>query len=141
MAVFEDISVSWGGEEYVIPANRVMGAIAIIEDVFVFGELVEGVQTGRLAMNKLARAYGGLLRYAGARVNDEDVYGGMFRPGKLREAIPEAINTLMVIMTPPEALKAVGDAEADGAQSSGNVRASRSRSSRPFTKRRSAAAG
>jgi hypothetical protein len=141
MAVFEAISVSWEGKEYTIPADRVMGAIVIIEDVFVFAELVEGVQTGKLAMNKLARAYGGLLRYAGARVGDEDVYGGMFRPGKLQDAIAKAINTLMVIMTPPEALKAVGNAEADGAQPSGNVQASRSGSSRPYTRRRSVAAG
>jgi hypothetical protein len=135
MGIFQAVTLNWEGRDHIVPADRVMGAIGVVEDVVTFPELVCGLQFGKPNMSKLARAYAALLRYAGASVSDEDVYSGMFVPGELQQHITTAINTLMVIMTPPGAIQ--------GAEtSSGNQQAvNRSKSSKRSSRRRLAAAG
>lgn len=133
MGVFDDIRLGWAGQEYVIPAHRVMGAIARVEDVITLAELMraEGRQT--LPLAKVACAFGALLRYAGARVEDEAVYQGMFAgDGTGRDAAVAAVTALLTMMVPPATIQ-------EGAPR-GNVRpaASPKRSSRRPTSSRSA---
>lgn len=105
MRVFEDIELQWNGSPYKIPADRVLGAIARIEEIVTLGELSSMfTNTKSLRIATLARAYGTLLRYAGASVSDEEVYGGMFQDseGKTRTAV-SAIESLLSMMIPPSA--------------------------------------
>lgn len=135
MAIFQAVTLNWEGRDYIVPADRVMGAIGVVEDVVTFPELVQGLQVGKPSMLKLARAYGAILRYAGATASDEDVYAGMFVPGELQRHITTAINTLMVLMTPPGAMRNAEPAE-------GNAQAADpSKSLNRSSRRRLAAAG
>ena len=94
-------------------------------------------------LSKLARAYGAALRYAGAKVSDEEVYEGLFKPGQLLNEVHNAIVVLMAIMMPPGAVSG-GTADAgskSGASFGGNSQAAPARSLKRSSRRRSAAAG
>jgi hypothetical protein len=134
MAIFQPIELRWGGHDYTIPADRILGAICVIEDVVTMPELITMLR-GKPNFSRLARAYGDLLRYAGAFVSDEEVYEGLFKPGEQRKRIALTINLLIAMMTPPSAIVAAG------APSRGNSKAAPSSSSKRSTRRRSAAAG
>lgn len=100
MPAFEDIHLSWHGRGYVIRANRVMGALARIEDVITFAELHQAFGRGTVPIAKLSAAYGAVLRYAGARVTDEEVYLEAFS-AEGQETVLAAVQTLMEMMLPP----------------------------------------
>lgn len=104
MGVFQDIKLEWNGEAFTVPSNRVMGAIAIIEEHVTLKELYESVGRGTAKLSKLASAYGGVLRYAGAKVQDEDVYAGMF-DSKAAENVSAAVAGLLSMMIPPNVEK------------------------------------
>lgn len=108
MAIFEEVAVSWGDKKFVIPADRMMMTIARVEDVLTLGDLSAYFATGKLPLAKIAQAFGIVLRQAGASVEDDEVYEGMFRAkGQevTRRAI-EAIHMLMALMVPPAHLRA-----------------------------------
>jgi hypothetical protein len=132
MAIFQQMTLSWNGRDHTVPADRMLGAIAVIEDIVTFPELII-MMNGKPNMSRLARAYGALLRYAGAWVGDEEVYDGLFKPGEAQKQIAAAINTLLAMMTPPSAI-----AEAP---SSGNRPAAPSSSLKRSSRQRSEAAG
>ena len=91
MAIFQPIKLSWRGKAFAIPAERVLGAIASIEEVATFPEIIRMV-SGTPNMSKIARAYGAVLRYAGAVVDDEEVYEGMFQPGSTHAEVLIALS-------------------------------------------------
>lgn len=101
---FDDIRLTWNGQTFVIPSDRVLGAIARVEDVITFHELLAYSGRSTAPVGKLAEAYGILLRYAGADVTDDAVYVGMF--GNLTEGfggtVRESIETLMLMMIPKD---------------------------------------
>lgn len=136
MAIFNEIRLSWDGREFVIPAERVMGAIAEVEEVATFPDLVIMTRGGRPNVSKVARAYAALLRYAGAALSDEEVYAGMFRAGETHTQVLTALNALVMLMMPPTAI-----AEATSEGNLRGAKAAPSSSSKPSSKRRSAAAG
>lgn len=75
---FEDVTLSWKGHDYVVPAKKQLMLIARIEDALA-GE--SGLQAVTLLFrregpphSRLAAAFGAALRYAGATVSDEEVY-------------------------------------------------------------------
>ena len=109
MAVFQKIDLSWNGKDFSVPADRVMGAICAVEEVSTYSDLFV-MLNGKPSLSKLARAYGVLLRYAGAQVDDEEIYNGLFTPGEMAKKVSTAINTLLGIMTPPNAIAKNGDA-------------------------------
>lgn len=111
MAVFDDIRLRWKGQDYVVRANRVMGALARIEDVITFGALYSHMQRGDVPLVKLSQAYGAVLRYAGARIEDEEIYAGMFDEAS-RDAVMAALQALMEMMLPPAARKTAATADA-----------------------------
>lgn len=100
MNPFEDITIEWSGTPYVISANKVMGAISRIEEVVTLEELGRFHARGTAPLIKLCQAYGTVLRYAGAKVTDEEIYAGIFTDqGKAR--VLASVSTLMMMMVPP----------------------------------------
>lgn len=141
MAIFQPITFGWGGKDYVVPADRALGLIAEIEEVMTFIDLA--INRDKPNLSKLARAYGAALRYAGAKVSDEEVYEGLFKPGHLIDEVHTAMSVLMAIMMPPGAVSG-GTADAgskSGASFGGNSEAAPDRSLKRSSRRRSAAAG
>lgn len=100
MNPFEDITIEWEGKPYVIPANKVMGAISRIEDVVTLEELGRFHARGTAPLIKLCQAYGTVLRYAGAKVTDEEVYAGIFASGGQARVL-SSVSALMTMMIPP----------------------------------------
>lgn len=114
MSVFEPVVLSWKGEEYKVEADRVMMLIAKIEDVITLSEVFSYGQKGSAPMAKIAMAYGVALRYAGAKVRDDEVYKGLFGNGGSSTA--EALNALLAMMIPPEDLQQKGSPDGEGKQ-------------------------
>lgn len=108
MPIFEEVRLSWGGKDYVIPPNDILRAIAKVEEVMTLGDLGNAQGQGRIPYAKLASAFGVLLRHAGATVTDEDVYNDIFKggPKEMAKASLACIGTLMSLMIPPEHLRA-----------------------------------
>jgi hypothetical protein len=104
MSIFKKVELTWGGQEFEIPPEKVMGAIAVVEEIVTLQDLVGYAQKNSHPMSKMARAYGELLRYAGAKVTDEEVYLGMF-PGNDKASVIESIGILLTMMIPPDHLK------------------------------------
>lgn len=105
MAMFDDIVLEWEGREYRLPANRMLGAIASIEEVITLPELVQSSERGGPPLNKIAKAFGAVLRYAGARVSDDEVYLGMFSNPQAAFSANHAVMALLQILLPPSARK------------------------------------
>ena len=105
--IFEPVTMTWGGRDYTIPADRVMRAIASVEDVFTLVDLHRYMATGSPPLAKISSVYAMLLRYAGAKVSDEEVYAGMFdkESGSLQANATNAIMVLLQLMLPPGHLK------------------------------------
>lgn len=137
MAIFQKIELGWGEDNFVIPPERVMGVIAEIEEIATFPEIVRMRPAPNFS--KLARCYAAALRYAGARVTDEDVYAGMFRGDQTHVQVLGALDAIMNMMMPPSALAKDAGAASEGNQ--GRAPKARSSSSKHGSKRRSAAAG
>lgn len=134
--IFKPVELDWAGQTYLIPANCILGAIAIIEEYFTFQDLANVVETKNLSLTKLARTYGDILRYAGATVTNDEVYAGMFA-GDMSNKILTAVNTLLMMMIPPSVMAA-----ASGDRQPGNLTASATaKRSGQTTKRLSARAG
>lgn len=66
-----NITLSFKGETYVIPETRAFEAGAAVEDVVTLAEMSQWGAAPKFF--KLARAFGALLRFAGARVSDTEV--------------------------------------------------------------------
>ena len=106
----QDVTLVWKGDEYRVEAREVLPLIAKIEEIITLGELIDESQSGKIRLARLAKAYGEALRYAGAKLTDEDVYEGMFACHD-RSVIVRSIQTLTAIMfamIPPSHLQ--GDA-------------------------------
>lgn len=100
MSIFQPINLKWKGEEYEVAPDRVMQLIAKVEDVITLSEVYTYSQRGAAPVAKIAMAYGVALRYAGAKVRDDEVYQGLFAEGG-EGAIPAALNALLSMMIPP----------------------------------------
>lgn len=102
--IFEKITFTWGGQDYVLPAESVLRTIAQVEDVITLGELAP--RPGRLPLAKISIAFGIALRAAGVRVTDEEVYNAMFGDARMVQNAVAALGTLQMLMIPPEHLRA-----------------------------------
>ena len=119
MSVFESVTLGWNGEEYTIPANKVLGLIAKVEQIVTLKELSESQQNPRVV--KIAEAYSVALNYAGASVHWEQVYDhliGEFLGGE-PSVVFGALESLMALMIPPRHLVEDNGSEGD----SGNAEA------------------
>jgi len=102
VSVFEDIELEWDGEQYVIPASRVMRLVQTIEDIVTISELQECIQ--RMKAGKVSAAYGAMLRFAGAKVTDEEVYSRIFESSEdMNRILVNSGLILYNIICPPSA--------------------------------------
>ena len=99
MAIFEDVTLTWKGDEFVIPANQLMRLIAKIEDEITIQELT--ASTG-VKLSKLALAYTVALQYAGAKVTNEEVYESLFSNQSMTATF---VTSLLMLMIPPTTYK------------------------------------
>lgn len=99
MGIFQEVGLTWDGQEYVVPSEKVMGLVATIEDIVTLEELVSnGVKRA-----KLASAFCAALRYAGCRVDEEEVYASLF--GDTGVTTRATIDAILSIMIPPESVQ------------------------------------
>lgn len=124
--MFDSVTLMFNGQTYRIEPDRVMRAIAIVEDVVTLDELVKYHERGTAPMAKLAMAYAALLRYCGGSQTDAEVYEAMFKSGN-QSAVANSIGVLLSMMIP----KTVAD-ETKEAQP-GNSEKADKRSSRKRT--------
>jgi hypothetical protein len=83
----------------------VMRAIALIEEHITLQELLEYAQRGKAPLGRVSNAYAAVLRFAGCKVDDGDVYLGMFSDDAGRERMLSSVNGLLMMMLPPEVQK------------------------------------
>lgn len=112
--IFEDIVLKWGDKKedgsqpsYKIPSDRVMRAIAIIEEHITLAELGAIMRSGRVPLAKLSGAYASILRFAGCDVTDEQVYSDLFgktNSGLSAPAIANVVTGLLMMMMPSSVL-------------------------------------
>lgn len=99
--IFQPVMLSWKGDDFEVPADRVMMLIAQVEDIVTLPELLS--PKGR-PLAKISMAYGAALRYAGAKVRDDEIYASMFSEGS-SESAASAVNGLLSMMLPPSAVE------------------------------------
>lgn len=103
MSLFNEVGLSWGGVEYVVKPDQVMGLIEVIEDSVTLEEL--GGSAGGLKRASIAKAYAQALRYAGCKdVTQQDVYSYLFNPDTAMSIQP-IVTSLLMMMIPPEHLQ------------------------------------
>lgn len=114
MKGFEDVTVSWAGEDYTIPANKQMGLIVRIEEALTGGTGSQAIAVllspGGPSHARLANAFGAALRYAGADVSDEEIYLSIMsdmvdNKANVAIKVQGAVLALLSIIAPPIAAK------------------------------------
>lgn len=78
MQGFDEVTLTWRGEDYIVPADRQLMLVAKIEDAL-SGD--SGKQAIALLLRpegppyaRLAQAFGAALRFAGCHVSDDEIY-------------------------------------------------------------------
>lgn len=141
MSVFQPLELEWQGQVYTVPAHRVMGAICRIEEVITLSELQQYAARSGAPIAKLSMAYGSVLRYAGAKVTDDEVYEQAFSLDP-EAAVMAAVMNIMQLMLPPSArarieqdavkdIQQIDDIPQIEASSLGNGRAGKASSRKP----------
>ena len=107
--VFQDITLEYGGENFLIAGNSVFKLIAKLESVVSMGEMTPSGDVSEFypPMTKIATAYSIMLNYAGAKTTAESVYSSMFGSDNAITATA-AINGLFSVMIPPDKYKTLG---------------------------------
>ena len=141
MSVFQPVTFEWKGDDYTIPADKVLPIIADVESIITFVELAAALDSGtKVPLATLSMVYGMVLRYAGADVSDDECYEAMFGDTGQNSNMAMAMQTLVYMMMPPGVLKKLQAAEAvDGDAPSGpkKTSASSNRASRRSVGKRS----
>lgn len=119
------IRMTWRWETYVIPAHRAFEIGAEVENIVTLGEI--GSWGNRVPFFKVARCYGAMLRFAGAKVTDAEVHAEIMAnleaAGKARVAgDPDpaelagmmAMNALVACLMGGAPMKADAEADAPG---------------------------
>lgn len=123
MSIFNSVTLTWKNKEYTIPPTQVLRAIAIVEDQVTLHELMQYQSRGTVPLSKLSGAFASVLRFAGAKVTDEEVYAAMFT-GDGAASTGTAISALLLMMV-PQNIPSSGSTEGNG--STGEARSSKKR--------------
>lgn len=114
-SVFAEVKLEWEGELYVVPPDRIFGAIFTIEKHVTLTELHAMVTNKAFRLTQISAAYAALLTYAGAsKITAEQVYAGMFGAGEtVQQHIMAACMSLLMLMIPqkPSGEPVPGEAE------------------------------
>lgn len=109
MSIFKEVGLSWKGEEFIVPPEKVMGLIEVIEDSITLEELHNPRGINR---SKTSKAFACALRYAAqnskpakmCNVTQQDVYTTLFA-AETGSNITTIMTSLMLMMVPPEHLQ------------------------------------
>lgn len=112
MGVFDPVELVWEGKTYTVPANRVLGMIARIEEVVTLQELRVFSERHASPLAHMSQAYAAALTYAGCRVDADDVYYAVTRGGDV--TIAERVSEILLLMIPPNREDAHAPAPLDG---------------------------
>lgn len=104
-SLFDDVVFTYGGDEYTVPANKVMQLIEMIEAIVPMHEI------NNPGKAKLARAYATAINFAGGNTNQEEVYSSFFGNGMVE--VQSAIAGLAMLMVPPAHLRDNGQETKD----------------------------
>ena len=91
-----DLVLTWAGVEYSIPERRIFALGEAVEDVVTLTD-IQGWHT-RPQFRRMSRAYGTMLRFAGARVSDEEVFDAVVGPKAQADVASQAIVALLVAL-------------------------------------------
>lgn len=67
-----EITLGWKGEAFVIPATKAFEIGERVEDIATLAEIASWERAPKFF--KIARCYGEMLRFAGARVTNEEIH-------------------------------------------------------------------
>jgi ribosomal protein L12E/L44/L45/RPP1/RPP2 len=132
MSGFEAVTLKWKGQAFTIPPHRVLGAIACIEEHLTLDVIHRAHEGRHVPAAKVSLAFAAVLRYAGAAVEDVEVYTAIFQPNDSH--MQQALTALLMMMVPPS-LKASASDDTSSPQPA------QSNSSAKRTKRSSGRAG
>lgn len=142
MAIFEPYTIEWADQELVIPADRVMRAIAVVEQHVTLHELLDVMGKRRtVQMVKLAEAYAALLTFAGFEISAEKVYAEFFSAGDQAQRIMSAVRGLQMLMIPPSTYRGAEPGNSLGGTRKAAAGSSKKRTKRPVARNRKAASG
>lgn len=101
----QDVTLTWDGCEYIIPETSLFRALEKVENHLTLHEIVTHSARGSVPMAKLSGAYCELLRHAGARVKEMDVYR-VVQSDPVKSS--ELTQCLLMMLSPPEDLDITG---------------------------------
>lgn len=136
LSVFDDVHLEWAGKRYTIKGDNMMGAINAIERHITLKELGDYGKRDTIPLAAVAQAYASVLRYAGASVQDAEVYRGMFTgsAAEKQQLILGAVAGLAAMMVPP---KQFADLVAAGSDAPGKPNRRQRRAAARSSKRHS----
>lgn len=115
--MFKEIEIVWFDQTFIIPPDRVLRAIAVVEEHLTIGDLARESQTGTLRLARMASAWGALLRFCGSRITDDEVYVSLFAgdDAEVRARMFDSVSTLLALMVPPQPQQPQGEVAAASA--------------------------
>ena len=99
---FDPIQLRWQDRDFTIPANRVMMAIAIVEDVLPLHRIASMAASGDINLTRVSMAYGAVLRFAGGEVTDEEIFKSLISSPDQSMIAASSLQTLLMMMVPRE---------------------------------------
>lgn len=129
-AIFKPVIMGWKDRSYTLEPNKVMGAIAIVEEHITLHEMQQYAARGTAPLAKLSMAYAAVLNYIGAKdVSADEVYASIVSADDA--GIPIAIAGLLKLMVPPASVTSSNQASTPkGNQSTTVAKSSKQRSKR-----------
>lgn len=110
MSLFDGVTFQWGGKTVSLPPDRLLGALARLEEHVSLGELA--AMGHRVRYGRLARGVAAVLRYAGHHADPEAVYAAILTDPGARGAAGAAVAALLAVASPPVGRKRGGDGPA-----------------------------
>lgn len=115
MQGFSAVEMGWGGETFTVPAERAF-ALALQVEIAIVGErggsaIGHLLRPGGPTHGQLASGYGAALRFAGAKVSDEEIFlaiqdGLVSHDAAIEDGGRELILRLVAMISPPVATQA-----------------------------------
>lgn len=96
--IFKDITLTWKGEDYTVPADKVMELLGVVEEHVVIEDC--GSRPKRV---RISKGFAAAIRYAASInrktviVDEEEVYDSLFAGGPERNAV----YTILMMAIPP----------------------------------------
>ena len=103
MQIFKDVTLTWNGSTFTIPAAKVFMCCAAIEEIMTAQEIAHAIMMQDIKLVRFSKAYSIALRFAGSTVTDEQVYSSLFHGSSedVRQRIAPMLNAMMQLMIPP----------------------------------------